>query len=441
MGMNAYLGRKKGSEDILVSKNNIKCYYQNDPNPYLLLGGASSEIVSGSSLADILTPTLDYFNQQIHCLRDDTLFQPISLHTSIGLSKILETFIQSLEKHLPKSWRDEDDWAVSLQLEGSSAVQAAVDILHQYRSYHMDQERESPVVAVGKSSYHGPSATSFGRGAGSPFVEIRQITYPVPLTKYQEENETRHNFLKRITRQQNEFLEKHHSDISILLIEPQWGSGGEGQYWPVDILKTFVETARNYGILVISDEIMCGLGRHGRGKTFLIDSLNIEVDAILFGKSIASGAFPLSGAVIRKGFGFFKKRGIVPFQSHTYSHGANMLSLFSAVQVLNLLPTFHPKIQTIGECIQKILDKIVSNRHVAVSGQGCLWGIYLDYKKLSFTKKCLQKKLHDARVIVYFIPDGILLTPIYNAELTLVAQALERLVKAINQLLNENKSA
>lgn len=286
-----------------------------------------------------------------------------------------------------------------------------------------------------------PSATSFGRGAGSPFVEIRQITYPVPLTKYQEENETRHNFLKRITRQQNEFLEKHHSDISILLIEPQWGSGGEGQYWPVDILKTFVETARNYGILVISDEIMCGLGRHGRGKTFLVDSLNIEVDAILFGKSIASGAFPLSGAIIRKGFGFFKKRGIVPFQSHTYSHGANMLSLFSAVQVLNLLPTFHPKIQSIGECFQKTLNKIVSNRRVMVAGQGCLWGIYLNYDKLSFTKKCLQKNLHDARVIVYFIPDGILLTPIYNAELTLVAQALERLVKVLNQLLNENKSA
>ena len=102
---------------------------------------------------------------------------------------------------------------------------------------------------------------------------------------------------------------------------------------------------------------------------------------------------------------------------------------------------YETPIKTVEYMSQKILDKIVSNQNVVVSGQGCLWGIYLNYDKLSFTKKCLQKKLHDARVIVYFIPDGILLTPIYDADLTLVSQALERLAKVLNRLMNKNESA
>ena len=168
-----------------------------------------------------------------------------------------------------KFWKKEKDWVVTLQVEGSSAVHAAVDIIFQK---NIQSGNYSKYIAVGESSYHGPSSTSFGNGGGSHFVNIKQVTYPVPQIKYKRKDESWSNFLDRIEKNLYKFLEENYNEIKIVLIEPQWGSAGEGQFWPVDLLRKFVNMARQYGIYVISDEIMCGLGRHGRGKTFLVDS-------------------------------------------------------------------------------------------------------------------------------------------------------------------------
>eukprot|EP00929_Paragymnodinium_shiwhaense_P038955 TRINITY_DN20501_c0_g2_i1.p3 TRINITY_DN20501_c0_g2~~TRINITY_DN20501_c0_g2_i1.p3 ORF type:complete len:111 (+),score=11.61 TRINITY_DN20501_c0_g2_i1:339-671(+) len=38
-----------------------------------------------------------------------------------------------------------------------------------------------------------------------------------------------------------------------------------------------------------------GLGRHGQGTLFLSHALGLDPDAVTFGKSVASGTYPLSG--------------------------------------------------------------------------------------------------------------------------------------------------
>lgn len=438
--MKSYLGRKEGSKKILLSRDNIRGLFQDDPNTYLLLGGASSEILAGKTLGKMLAPAVDYFSQHVHDLESGIPVQPLHLHTSVGVTPHVAQFLQALEPHLPESWQQHQDWSVSLQLEGSSAVHTAIDVLTQYylKKHNLPTETHRLKVAVGKSSYHGPASNSFGRGGGSTFIDIKQISYPVPLAKFKTENESDADFFKRIELELNQFLEQHHQEIPILLIEPQWGSGGEGQRWPESLLRSFVAKARSYGILVISDEIMCGLGRHGREKTFLVDSLDIEVDAILFGKSIATGAFSLSGAIFREGAQYFQDNKISPLQTHTYSHGAQVLTMLSAIQVLRALPEFTTHVQAIGEVFRTAFNRLPSHPALVASGQGCLWGLYLDYNKLPFTKNQLQRALQEAHVIVYFIPEGILMTPIYNAELPLIREATDSIVSVLQRLMDEN---
>ena len=72
-----------------------------------------------------------------------------------------------------------------------------------------------------------------------------------------------------------------------------------GLPWPKDLAMTYVKMAQEHGILVLSDEIMCGLGRHGQGKMFLSEARELHADAIAFGKAIGGGVFPLLGAVIK----------------------------------------------------------------------------------------------------------------------------------------------
>ena len=207
------------------------------------------------------------------------------------------------------------------------------------------------------------------------------------------------------------------------MIEPQWGSSGCGQVWPRSLLYDFVEKAHQLGMMVVSDEIMCGLGRHGQGRMFLVDALDIPVDGLLFGKSIAGGIFPLSGAIIAKGHKLFENQGWGPHQSHTYSHGAHAMSLLTATTLLQQLPQYYPLITQSSEIIEKYLKQLTKYRYY---GQGLLWGI-----EIPTHPKVIQEQLKKEGILVYCIEKGVLLTPIYNSPLDILEEAMIKLVKIL----------
>lgn len=69
-----------------------------------------------------------------------------------------------------------------------------------------------------------------------------------------------------------------------------------------------IEMCHEKGVLVVADEIMCGLGRHGQmcpgvevPPMFLSQAWHLPVDAVTFGKAICAGAYPMSGVVCRHG--------------------------------------------------------------------------------------------------------------------------------------------
>ena len=195
-----YCSRKNGNLQPFLSRNKLHCRFQNDPTTYISLGGASSEILGGKHLADILNPAHQQFTETLQHLDNNQDCLPLGGHTSIGISPYLQGFIQALQNHLPKQWGG--DWMVSLQMDGASAVHASIDILQQYLTHSGDKRKG---VAVGEKSYHGPPSTSWG----SQNTHIRQYKYPVPL--FQEAKS-----LTVIAKQQQEFLEKYKQEISVV---------------------------------------------------------------------------------------------------------------------------------------------------------------------------------------------------------------------------------
>jgi 4-aminobutyrate aminotransferase len=123
----------------------------------------------------------------------------------------------------------------------------------------------------------------------------------------------------------------HHSvdpsEVAAVIVEPVQGEGG---FIPPhkDFLPKLQELCRRHGILLVADEVQCGMGR--TGKMFALEHYGIEPDMIILAKGIASG-MPIS-AVIAKDDAMKWNDG-----GHGSTFGGNPVSCASALATLRLL--------------------------------------------------------------------------------------------------------
>jgi adenosylmethionine-8-amino-7-oxononanoate aminotransferase len=403
----------------------------------LSVGLACSECLSGPQLAKVLKRGFEYEQKVMNDLIAGSFAGPLSIHTSSGVPPAMSEFIEALEKHLP--WKDcgSLDWCVSLQLEGASAVWAAIDMLLQEQILSSGNVHRK-MVAVGATSYHGPPSTSFG--SNSPlWHKSYQVKYPVPEAGKEVD-------AAKLLSQYEAFLDKHGEEIGVLLVEPQWGSSQAAFPWPKDLLQKYVNMAQERGIRVIADEIMCGLGRHGQGTLFISEAWELDPDAVTFGKAVAGGAFPLSGAIIKRGRNVLSQNGRSVMQSHTFA-GSSQRALMTATDVLNELPTWLPSITKLDEEMRHIFSYLEksSKGMLIAHGQGLMWGCLFsktgqnedeDYRDESF--ECFKKHCADVGVIPYFVPaKGFMITPVVDIDVGTIYEIGEKLAEALDRTMAE----
>eukprot|EP01043_Picozoa_sp_COSAG02_P066308 COSAG02_NODE_10276_length_1980_cov_0.836789_2_plen_541_part_01 len=410
-----------------------------------VLGAASSYAFSGKRLEKVLRPGFDLEKQALLQMASEEEHAPLSQHTSAGGVDALEPFLAALQQHIP--WA-ESDWFVNLQVEGTSAVLAAIDICIQQAAEDDGiataglSVAPRTKVAVGARSYHGPPSTAFGAAAplGKSYgTKAEQLTYPVPMSQDQHPDETEDDFHERMLQSFTSFLDAHSHEIAVMLFEPQWGSAACAAVWPRKLLKAYISIAQSRRIRVVCDEIMCGLGRHGAGSLFVSKAWDLQPDAVTFGKAIAGGVFPLSGVLVRRGA---KEFGAVPgrkvMQSHTYA-GASARALMAAEATLNMLPEVFGDVAKRGEQCRKAFTEEMqtgSAGALRVNGQGLLWGAewtdLIDSKQRGAANLALQEACRREGVWPYFVPSGFIITPVLDVDENDLSEALHRLVRAIS---------
>jgi 4-aminobutyrate aminotransferase len=123
----------------------------------------------------------------------------------------------------------------------------------------------------------------------------------------------------------------HHSvppeEVAAVIVEPVQGEGGFIPPHP-GFLKRLEEICRAHGILLIADEVQCGMGRTGR--MFALEHFGIDPDMIILAKGIASG-MPISAVVARDEVMRWNDGG------HGSTFGGNPVSCAAALATLRLL--------------------------------------------------------------------------------------------------------
>jgi adenosylmethionine-8-amino-7-oxononanoate aminotransferase len=143
------------------------------------------------------------------------------------------------------------------------------------------------------------------------------------------------------------------------------------EYWPL-----IRQICDRYGLLLIDDEVMTGLGRAGRW--FAIESWDVIPDVIMMAKGAAGGYWPVSITavkkehleIIRQGRGDFAHGGT--FSHHPLAAAAGLATL-RYIQAHDLVTASAAKGQQLKAKLQTALG---DHPHVGdIRGQGLMLGI------------------------------------------------------------------
>jgi len=184
---------------------------------------------------------------------------------------------------------------------GSESNDSNVRMVRRYWDLLGQPQRK--VIISRHNAYHG--STMAGASLGGMSGMHAQGDLPIPNIKhigqpYFFENgkagETADEFGLRAARWlEEEILALGADKVAAFIAEPIQGAGGviipPATYWPE--IQRIVD---KYGILLISDEVICAFGR--LGHWFAYEKFGYKPDLVTFAKAVTSGYIPLGGVMV-----------------------------------------------------------------------------------------------------------------------------------------------
>lgn len=339
---------------------------------------------------------------------------------------------------------------------GSEAMEAAMKMARQY-FVEVGQPQRKHFIAR-KQSYHGNTLGALAVGGNQwrrePFAPLlMQATHVSPCYPYREiaQGETEEAYGERLAQELEDTVQRLGPDTVIAFVAETVGGATAGVLTPVPgYFKRVREVCDRHGILLILDEVMCGMGR--TGTLHACEQEGVTPDIMAIAKGLGGGYQPI-GAVLAQGrlveamsagSGFFQ-------HGHTYLGHAVACAAAMAVQKVIQRDNLLERVQEAGAYLaHQLREALGDHPHVGdIRGRGLFWGVELVKAKNTKVPFDPSLKLH-ARVkkeafarglMVYpmggtvdgLYGDHILLAPPFiasDAELALVAKQLAVAVDA-----------
>jgi adenosylmethionine-8-amino-7-oxononanoate aminotransferase len=173
-----------------------------------------------------------------------------------------------------------DNGSTAVEVALKMALQACSQLGRPKKQKFVTFERAYHGDTVGAMSVSGDS--SFNRPYGKtlfPTVKAKQAHLSTA-----SEDEYVGDF-ERIIKEQ-------HEDLAGVILEPLIQAAGGMIFWPKAAVQKIGKLCRDYGVLLIFDEVMTGFGR--TGELFALDHLGVTPDFLCLSKGLTGGSLPLS---------------------------------------------------------------------------------------------------------------------------------------------------
>jgi 4-aminobutyrate aminotransferase len=193
-------------------------------------------------------------------------------------------------------------------------------------------------------------------------------------------------------------LEIPASDVGVMIVEPVLGEGGYVPP-PREWLAGLRERCDEHGILLVFDEVQCGIGRTGR--PFAAETYGVAPDVLLFAKGVASG-LPLGGIVAGR-----ELMDQWPTGAHGSTFGGNPVACAAALATLDVLDNegCYDRATALGaRALETLRREVGGHPHVRdVRGIGLMIGVELADKAV--TEDVGHRCLEDGVIVLTCGPD------------------------------------
>jgi hypothetical protein len=264
---------------------------------------------------------------------------------------------------------------------GSEAIEAAIKLS---RQYFMEQGEASRRHVIARwQSYHGNTLGALSAG-GNRWRRAQFEPLLVPAMhhidachywRWGEPGESPEQYGLRVANQLDEKIRALGPEtVAAFIAEPVVGATMGAVAAAPGYFKRIREICDQHGVLLILDEVMCGMGR--TGYMFASEADGIAPDIVCIAKGLGAGIQPIgamlcSGAIyaaIENGSGFFQ-------HGHTYLGHATACA--AGVAVLERIPGLLPNVVAMGDTLQAALDAALGQHPQVgdVRGRGLFRGI------------------------------------------------------------------
>jgi adenosylmethionine-8-amino-7-oxononanoate aminotransferase len=306
-------------------------------------------------------------------------------HTSFFTNEPMEALADALIARAPKSFDK-----VYLVSGGSEAIEASLKLARQYFVEKGEPQRRR--VIARRQSYHGNTLGALAVGGNAwrrkqfePLLIDAAHVSPCYAYRGKNAGESDEQYAVRLAAELEAEILRLGEDSVIAFVAETVVGATLGAVPPVSgYFKRVREVCDRYGVLLILDEVMCGMGRCGTLWAF--EEEGIVPDLVTIAKGLGAGYQPVGAVIVARkvydtivsGSGFFQ-------HGHTYLGHAAACAGAVAVQDRLHAGGLLAQVKPLGALLEKKLRAVFgAHPHVGdIRGRGLFWALELVAERAS----------------------------------------------------------
>ena len=262
---------------------------------------------------------------------------------------------------------------VMFQNSGTEATEAAIKIARRY-FYSIGKPHKNRILCV-KNSFHGRTIAAIFASGSKKMTE----GFGPKVPGFDHFVFGNHKSLKK----------KINKNTAAIMVEPIMGEGGI-KVIPDWCLKELRKLCNKKKILLILDEVQCGISRSGDFLSF--EKSKVKPDIVPIAKGIGGG-FPIGAVLMNKKV----SRGMTP-GTHGSTFGGNPLAMSIGNKVIDIVSSkkFLKNIKNLSNYFFLKLNELkikYPNVIKEIRGRGLLIGIQLHKNQATFINRLIENKL------------------------------------------------